>query len=82
VLHTRDHFLADIAALLEADAIGFVEQNIMREGIAKLVVTAALDDAVGDAQRLPCLGVADVLCFAAIAAPDRHVAKAHVGKRC
>ena len=45
MLHARDHFLADIAALPEADAAGLVEQDVMRKGIAELVVEAAFGNA-------------------------------------
>ncbi len=53
MLHARDDLLADIAALLEADAAGLVEQHVMREGVAELVVGPAFGNAVGDAQGLP-----------------------------
>ncbi len=35
MLHARHHFLADITALAEADAISLVEQDVMREGVAQ-----------------------------------------------
>ena len=53
VLHARHHLLADIAALLETDAAIFVEQHIMREGVARRIVEAAFGDAMRDAQCMP-----------------------------
>ncbi len=57
MLHARDHLLADIAALPEADAAELVEQHVMRKGVAQRIVGAAFGDAVGDAEGVPGVGI-------------------------
>ena len=42
MLHARDDFLADKAALLEIDPVQLVEQRLMREGVAEGIVARRL----------------------------------------
>ena len=55
--HARDDLLADIAALVEIDAMQQVEVGVMREGVAIGEIDAALRHADADAQRLVVVGV-------------------------
>ena len=52
MLHARDDLLADVAALVEIDAVEQVEVGVVREGVAVGEIDAALRHADGDAQRL------------------------------
>ena len=58
VLHARHHFLADIAALPEADAAILVEQHVMREGVAQPHSRAPLS-ATPCAMRRACQSASD-----------------------
>src|ERR1019366_6672047 len=51
-MHAGDNFLADIAALLEIDAVHEVEVCIMHKSFAIDKIDAALGYALGDAMRL------------------------------
>ena len=52
MLHPRHHLLADIAALVEIDAVQAIHIGLVREGIAIHEVEPAARRAAGDAVRL------------------------------
>ena len=81
MLHARHHFLADIAALPEADAADLVEQHVMREGIAQRIVGPAFGDAVRDAERMPVGFVRVGRGLPGVVAQHRPVDEAAVAKR-
>src|SRR5690606_32039012 len=78
MLHARNDLLPDIAALAEADAICLVQKNVVREGIAKLIVLAAFGDAMGDAQAVPGRWIVAFLCGRTIASPHIPTRKSDV----
>ena len=49
VLHARDDLLADVAALVEIDAVQLVHQRLVREGVAPQKILAAFGHAERDA---------------------------------
>ncbi len=50
MLHARDDFLADIAALLEGEPAVQIHQHVMRKGVLQREIRAGGHDAVLDAQ--------------------------------
>ena len=60
MLHARDHFLPDVAALLEIDAAELVHDGLVREGVVVHEVEPAARHAERDAMRLVVLGVDQV----------------------
>jgi hypothetical protein len=57
MVHARDHLLADVATLAKANTTGLVEQHVMGEGIAQLIVATAFRDARRDAKGVPSIQV-------------------------
>ena len=57
MLHARNHFLADIAALGEIDAAELVHVGLVREGVAVAEIDAAVRDAERDAVRFVFAGL-------------------------
>ena len=81
MLHARDHLLTDETALAEIDAGVLVERYIVREGVPRLEIRAALGDAMGDPQGRPAFRIVLARWLAAIVARDpqlfRETAVAH-----
>ena len=80
MLHARDHFLSDIAALPEADAAGLVEQHVMRKCLAERIVAAAFGDAVGDAEGMPGGGFSVRRLSRRVVAPNPRRARQTAGR--
>jgi hypothetical protein len=80
VLHARHDFLADITALLEADAAILVEQNVMGKGVASVIVGTAFGHAIGDAQRVPLCHGGGGVDMACIDAPDSDIAETQIAQ--
>ena len=51
VLHARDDFLADIAALLEIEPAIAVHHQVMRKEVGRVAVFRATGNAIDDTQR-------------------------------
>src|SRR5579875_3984773 len=80
-MHAGDDLLADIAALLEIDAIHHVQIDVMHEDVAIGEIDAALRHALSNAMRLIALLARTIEARQGLVRrdePQTHAGRAHV----